>query len=90
MNNIQKAADSVCGMTLQFKEDETGEVILDLSALLERVAVVATELEREECAKLCEGISNGAQVWFEGNEDRMDYDRMMGARECAKAIRGRR
>lgn len=90
MNNIEKAMDSACGMALKFKEVEGDDVTIDLSAVLHKVATVATELEREECAKLCEGISNGAQVWFEGNEDRMDYDRMMGARECAKAIRGRK
>lgn len=53
MSNIQKAVDSVCGMTMQFKEED-GELILDLSALLEKVAITATELEREECAKVVE------------------------------------
>lgn len=46
--------------------------------------------EREECAKMCENISIAAGFWWEAGEGVMDFDRMMGARECAKAIRNRK
>jgi hypothetical protein len=57
MNNIKKATDAACGMSLQFKEED-GELILDLSEPLETVAIVAAQLEREECAKVCELAGN--------------------------------